>query len=352
MRDTSATPEQLAAELQEVVRERAGTEPRSLVQRPLLRSLQSVQTRADHHHELELGDSIREVLKIACQRLEPEPRARAAEALFGLLPTTRRAFLKNRQEKAGGLLGRGWDHFRKNYQDDLVQDLADELWRLEQTVVQHHEKQPLGVDRSAAPRYRVISKDYHYVVSEDDFRSHTYRRATEIEAIRSGVKQVQFWYQWSGRGKEALPVVTSPGHRLASGPMKSSNWKYYYIHLGQELEVGQRARIDVEQELYDTNFEFEPYLNATISDPGIEAVTLQVTLPRDRPPSKVEHLMLEGHDPGAPILQSFSGRYDVETSTITWAVPMELSLGRRFEIRWTYDDGLGVYPSLPNRVNK
>jgi hypothetical protein len=345
MPDGAPTPEQLADQLQEVVRERGGTEPRNLVQNQLLKNLQIVRTGIAQDNELELGDSIREALMAACQRLEPDQRAKAAEALFGLLPTMRRAFLKNRQEKAGELLGRGWDHFRKNYQDDLIQDVADELWRLDRKVVQHLEKDPLGVDRSAAPSYRVISKDYHYMISDADFRSHTYRRVTLIEAVRPGVTQMECWYQWSGQGEEGLPVVTSPGHRLMTQPMKSSNWKYYYIHLGRELEVGEQERVDVEQELYDTGLEFESYLNATISDPGIESVTLQVTLPRERPPSRVDNLILDSHGPGAAILESSLGSYDPDSSTIIWVVPIEPHLGHRYEIRWSYDDGSGIYPS-------
>jgi hypothetical protein len=341
--EPAVTPEELAAELHEVVKERGGTEPRSLAQRGRLRTLRSVETEADHPHELAVGDSIRKVLTSACQRLEPESRARAAEALFGLLPTVRHTFLKIRQEKAAALLDQGWDHFRKNYHDDLIQDVADELWRLEQRVVQHHEKQPLGVDRSAAPRYRVISKDYHYVISDDDFRSHSYRRVTEIEAIRPGVRQVEHWYQWSGRGEEGLPVVTSPGHRLLARPMKSSSWKYYRIHLGRELRIGERERIDVEQELFDTEYEFECYLNATISDPGIEHVTLLVTLPKQRPPSMVEYLVLASHNPGAAIIQSFAGSYNADDSSIIWTIST-VELGRRYEVRWSYSDGYGIYP--------
>jgi hypothetical protein len=126
--------------------------------------------------------------------------------------------------------------------------------------------------------------------------------------------------------------------------MKSSNWKYYYVHLGRELALGEQERIDVEQELYDRGLEFESYLNATISDPGIEAITLRVTLPRQRPPSRVDFLVLDSHGPGASILESFPGSYDFETSSIVWTVSTTGELGKRYEIRWYYDDGLGAYP--------
>jgi hypothetical protein len=84
-----------------------------------------------------------------------------------------------------------------------------------------------------------------------------------------------------------------------------------------------------------------------ISDPGIEHVTLLVTLPKQRPPSMVEHLVLASHNPGAAIIQSFAGRYNADDSSIIWTIST-VELGRRYEVRWSYSDGYGIYPG--NRI--
>jgi hypothetical protein len=159
---------------------------------------------------------------------------------------------------------------------------------------------------------------------------------------------VEQWYQWSGEGEEGTPVPVSSGHRLLTDPAKSSNWKYYYIHLGRELPVGARERLIIEQELYDVNYEFESYLNATIDNASIENITLRVKLPTQRPPAWVEYLVWSSYSPIAEVVEKNIGHHDQETGIIQWS-PSNVEVGYRYEIRWGYSDGSGIYPMRRRR---
>jgi hypothetical protein len=189
----------------------------------------------------------------------------------------------------------------------------------------------------------MISKDYTYIVSSEDFRAHTYRRVIELEAVRPGVKQVELWYQWTGRGSEGLPMVVSPGHRLLGAPARSTSWKYYYVHLGRELPVGSRERLEVEQELYDSEQEFEPYLSINVYEESLEAVVLRVLLPATRPPSSVEFNVYDSHGPMGRLVDTYSSGFDAKSGRIEWS-PTDLRIGHRYEIRWGYGRGGGLYP--------
>ncbi len=124
------------------------------------------------------------------------------------------------------------------------------------------------------------------MIHADDQSHHTYVTEVEIEAIKSGVNIFESSYRWTGRGKEEEPKILSPGHILMGKIIKQSGWKYYYVHLGQEMRIGARTTIKIMQDLYDIDNDFEPFLSKVIAVP-MDYVILHVILPKPHFPTKI-----------------------------------------------------------------
>jgi hypothetical protein len=179
--------------------------------------------------------------------------------------------------------------------------------------------------------YRIIFAEYLYRIHDDDPTYHSQTVKTVIEATRPGVNIFEFRYFWSGRGVEELRVI-SPFHRLLGEPIERSNWKYYYVHLGEGLAVGGRTEITIIQELHDTYEEFKPFLAKTIAEP-IEHVVLRVIWPKKRLPSQTILNVYSGIAPAFSLISRNNGKLDTDTGEVKWEIQSP-KLNHRYEIQW------------------
>jgi hypothetical protein len=78
-----------------------------------------------------LAFGLEEVLRSAIDALGDGPQGQAAELLFGAVVDTRGLPLKDRRRQAAGSLHVAVSTFRQNYEDQMVEDVAAEVLRLE-----------------------------------------------------------------------------------------------------------------------------------------------------------------------------------------------------------------------------
>jgi hypothetical protein len=363
---TSLSVDRIEENLRGLVRSKRGAARREIRNHSLLVDLYCVRGEAKSHEVLKLEDSVRLVLTNVCMTLQPKQLGSAALALFGLIASTRGQPLTARRQVAGELMGyggsRAWDAFRKRYEGEIIRQVADELYLMELDVIEHSRRRPADAlegelaaeekqlelsDRDRG--YVQIGTRHAYSISNEDLREHAIARWFEIEAIRSNVFNFRFHYQWSGHGQERRPVVISPGHSLLWGPVKMGSWSYCQVRFDRPLSAGERAIIKVEQELYDTDCEFRPFLSANVGHEGTEWLELEIMLPAQRLPSSIHFKAFDriGGDanlvPGLSSTGSYTTDKESGTASILWR-PKNLRMNYRYVIEWMYGDGYGVYP--------
>jgi hypothetical protein len=182
--------------------------------------------------------------------------------------------------------------------------------------------------------YKQVRIDTLYVILGDDPKHHTLTVETEIEAIQSGVSIYEDTYHWTGQGEEHEPKVVSPGHTLMGKPINQHGWKYIYIHLGHELNIGARTTIKTIQDFYDTVNNFEPFLGRVVSTP-IDYMVLHVILPQAL---STEHIVFREWStvgPAGRIIREISGQINIHTGEIRWEIPSPV-FGHRYSIDWKY----------------
>lgn len=180
--------------------------------------------------------------------------------------------------------------------------------------------------------YRQIVWESFYEIHEDDSQHHTFTIKVEIEAIEPGVHLFEDTFQWSGRGKEETPKILRPGQLLMHPVIPRSGWNYYYIHLGRDLDIGDRAEIELVQELYDYEHRFQPFLAKIISQP-LDQLILQVKLPIKNLPPSINFTQYDGVGPASKIVDREPGHIDIQTGVISWKI-LRPVLRHRYEITW------------------
>jgi hypothetical protein len=193
--------------------------------------------------------------------------------------------------------------------------------------------------RQSPPRwllrsYKYLETESLYVIHEDDPTHHTFTITTKIEATESGVNIFENTYRWTGKGKEEPPRVISPGHVLLGETVNDSGWKYYYIHLGQPLNVGDTTVIQTVQDLQDSEHSFDPYLAKIISQP-VDLLTLRVILPKSALPSKIDFTEWNTEGPAGNIIESRSGTINHQNGEICYSIKKP-AIKHKYEIRWKY----------------
>jgi hypothetical protein len=134
---------------------------------------------------------------------------------------------------------------------------------------------------------------------------------------------------------EREPDILSPGHRLLGPPVQRGLWKYYYVHFGRELAIGERVEVRVRQELYDYQRAFEPFLSKVVVEP-IDHLVLRVAFPRDRLPSgEVVGREMSAEDPTGVLIQTVPCKVDMESREVRWDIPSPI-VGRMYELRWRW----------------
>jgi hypothetical protein len=191
--------------------------------------------------------------------------------------------------------------------------------------------------RSSPPRwllrgYRHIRWESLYEIHEDDLRHHTFFITVEIEAIQPGIHIFEDTYQWTGKGREEVPKVVSQGHTLMNDVVQRSAWNYYYIHLGHDLNVGERTTVQLVQELYDSENQFQPFLAKIISQP-IDLLILRVKLPVNHLVSNIRFTEYSTVGPASEVVKSTPGTINNQTGEIHWRIISPV-FGHRYEITW------------------
>lgn len=182
--------------------------------------------------------------------------------------------------------------------------------------------------------YRWIRAEYYYRVDENDPKHHSQTITIELESMRPGVDHFENRYLWSGKGREFEPRVQSRGHVLMGAPIQRGLWKYYFIHLGHELQVGERVTVEIFQDLYDDEGKFEPFLAKTIIEP-VDHLVLRVALPRALRPAQIICSETSSAIPTDSLVQKMPGQYDDKSGEISWSIPSPI-FGHRYEIRWRW----------------
>jgi hypothetical protein len=181
--------------------------------------------------------------------------------------------------------------------------------------------------------YRWVRAEYLYCIH--DPRHHSQTITILLEAVRPGVALFENRYQWSGRGREELPkIISPPGATLLGPPVQHGLWKYYYVHLGRELSVGERMEVKISQELYDDEGRFEPFLAKTIAEP-LDRLVLRVVFPQNSPPREAVCNVSSAAAPAGVVIQSTPCQYDSVSRELRWEIPKPV-FGRRYEIRWRW----------------
>jgi hypothetical protein len=193
--------------------------------------------------------------------------------------------------------------------------------------------------RASPPRwvlggYKYVKTDCLYIIHEDDQKHHTYMIEVEIEAIKSGVNIFESTYRWTGQGLEEEPKVLSSGHTLMGKIIKQSGWKYFYIHLGQELKIGARTTVKIRQELHDVDNNFEPFLSKVISLP-MDHIILHVILPRALFPTKIFFKEWDAAGPAGRVIREVPGKINPHSGEIRWEISSPV-FRHRYSIDWDY----------------
>lgn len=119
---------------------------------------------------------------------------------------------------------------------------------------------------------------------------------------------------------------------MMGGAFLRGSWKYYYVHLGGELGVGERSKVEIVQELHDTEGSFEPFLAKTVIEP-LDYLTLSVQLPRHQLPAEITFTEERAAIPGNDVIKRKPGKCDSSTGVISWNIQSPV-FGHRYEIRW------------------
>lgn len=192
--------------------------------------------------------------------------------------------------------------------------------------------------RASPPRwlargYRWVKAEYLYRIHEEDPKHHTQLITIEIEAIRPGVDHFENRYRWTAQGTEHDPELLNENQRLMGPPIQHAGWKYYYIHFGHELAVGERIEIKIRQELNERK-NLETVLGKVVAEP-LEELILRVALPKNRPRKQVWNNELSGPPPiGILVGQRGKNNYDPESGEVIPWVIRSPTFGHLYEIRW------------------
>jgi hypothetical protein len=182
--------------------------------------------------------------------------------------------------------------------------------------------------------YRWISAEYLYTIHSNDPSHHTQVVTILLHAVRSGVDHFENRYFWTARGQEEEPRILSSGHSLMGPVIQRGGWRYYFIHFGHELTKGEEVEVKIQQELYDREGKFEPFLAKTMSEP-VNKLILKVVLPRSFFPLQVTCSEEEGAVPFNNLVKRYPSKINLgnESGEIRWEVDHPV-IGHRYEIRW------------------
>jgi len=127
----SPEPSELLKELRDVVRSGASATRLSQSKLPTLMGLAIVGVEAATNRPLDRAIALETVLREAAEALGDGPTGETVRLLLGLTSRSRGLLLKDRRDLAADHLGIRADTFRKGWEQELLIELADELYKLE-----------------------------------------------------------------------------------------------------------------------------------------------------------------------------------------------------------------------------
>jgi hypothetical protein len=135
---------------------------------------------------------------------------------------------------------------------------------------------------AAGMGYRTVSIKYVYTFDKRDHGRQRQEVTTTIEALRNGVSLVEAKYRWSGRGGCRISLASKGQVLLADPMMTYGGWTRYYVHLLRPLARGERAEIQIRQDVEDADRRMDFVLTKTVRE-RLETLTLAVTFPANGP---------------------------------------------------------------------
>lgn len=194
--------------------------------------------------------------------------------------------------------------------------------------------------------YKCISTERTYTVSDDDPHFHIEDRVSVIEITRPGVTQFESWYKWSAGGRESDPVSMRDEHTVLQTTRRQYDWKYYYVDLGGEQQVGSKVPVHTRQNFYDEQEQFDNFYALVIGRAQQwQTGVLRVRLPLRLMPRKedIEFLTYATLDHTADPASREPGQIRGPAHEIIWVLPRPLKVEYRYEIRWRYRYERGLY---------
>jgi hypothetical protein len=193
--------------------------------------------------------------------------------------------------------------------------------------------------RSSSPRwllrgYRWVTAEYVYCIHEDDPKHHSQTITILLEATQRGIDHFENRYLWSAHGREEELKLISPGHTLMGPIIQRNQWKYYYVHLGHELEIGERVEVKVHQELYDENNTFEPYLAKTIVEP-VDRLLLRALFPKQHLPAHCTFYEMNTSGPANMVIRKIPSHINHHLGEVHWDISSPV-FGHKYQIHWSY----------------
>lgn len=183
--------------------------------------------------------------------------------------------------------------------------------------------------RALGRGYRWTRAEFTLVIDPDDHRRHVHDVAITLRAVRPWLTVFENRYHWTGRGDEPPPTLLKGGQALL-GPIQIGIWRYYYVHFGTPLTVGEEREVEIQQQLHDDAGEFQPHMSKTILEP-VRNLTLRVFLPADLWPAEIR--CFEG--PPVPAEPRSELPYTTDTRTGEICLHVEKpKYGCRYSINW------------------
>ncbi len=196
--------------------------------------------------------------------------------------------------------------------------------------------------------YRWVSAEYEYCIENTFKMQHSQITSVTIRTTRMDVSIFENKYSWTGygNGKQENLEVLSNGHELMVPGTKQQSffpfnrWKFYYVYLGHEIQVGEEVVIKVKQVLCDDAGTFEPYVAKTISEP-LESLKLSVLIPKELSFSNAFNYELEGLSPHQKRINKVKSPESHIQKNGNWFTQLTYEIqrpnkGHKYEIRWEW----------------
>lgn len=195
--------------------------------------------------------------------------------------------------------------------------------------------------------FRVVSDVMTYEI--DQHHKYSLRYATTVKADTNHLMVYPVGYQWTGKGTEDVPTVTTKGQQLLSIvknnkvtplPYKESSvslegdWHYWFIALNPPMHKGQVTTLRYKQNFHDKEQAAKPFLFYYVRT-KMEKLELNVIFPASALPKKVVGTYTKLSDMSRPYTDA-SVVYDVDERKASWTI-LKPKKGYCYRLDWQHD---------------